>query len=397
MSHHSRLQRLADQLNAHQSLWRANPFRDLTPAWIQQHPQLAHQVLSLDDATVAHLEQHPEQALARFADVLPTLGQLAPLLAVPVAEEHAAAPRQGRQFAHIPGRKWQQITAFVGALGQPKAPVLEWCAGKGHLGRLISQQCEVAVTSLEWDQILCQEGEQLALRAALPQQFVCADALTPETANAVKPTQHAVALHACGDLHASLIRHAIKRGTQGLTISPCCYHLTAQSHYRPFSRQGQACQLALSRDELRIAVQETATAPARVQRLRATEMAFRLGYQALIERLAPERRDEGVPSCPKALLGQGFEGFCRWAAERKSVTLGEDVDWPHWQREGEQRWHRLRRLSLVRAVFARPLELFLVLDRVCFLVEQGYHVTLSRFTDRAVTPRNLLIQAELRR
>ena len=54
----------------------------------------------------------------------------------------------------------------------------------------------------------------------------------------------------------------------------------------------------------------------------------------------------------------------------------------------------MARMELVRHLFRRPLELWLVLDRALFLQEQGYQVELSQFCARELTPRNILIHAE---
>jgi len=82
--------------------------------------------------------------------------------------------------AHIKGRKWEQITAFVQHLPDAGLPVLEWCAGKGHLGRLIARARGVDVLSLEWQAILCEEGQAFADKWQLSQHFICADAFAIE-------------------------------------------------------------------------------------------------------------------------------------------------------------------------------------------------------------------------
>ncbi len=65
-----------------------------------------------------------------------------------------------------------------------------------------------------------------------------------------------------------------------------------------------------------------------------------------------------------------------------------------WQRQGEKRFAITERMELVRQLFRRPLEIWLALDRACFLEEQGYKVVLGSFCDKPITPRNLLIHAE---
>ncbi|MNT60344.1 hypothetical protein D3C72_1979200 [compost metagenome] len=54
----------------------------------------------------------------------------------------------------------------------------------------------------------------------------------------------------------------------------------------------------------------------------------------------------------------------------------------------------MRNLELVRGLFRRPLEVWLLLDRALYLEEQGYAVRLGTFCDYHLTPRNLLLLAE---
>jgi hypothetical protein len=64
-----------------------------------------------------------------------------------------------------------------------------------------------------------------------------------------------------------------------------------------------------------------------------------------------------------------------------------------WLEAGAARLERVRRYELVRHLFRRPLELWLVLDYAIFLEEQGYQVRLGQFCARSLTPRNLMIDA----
>jgi len=61
---------------------------------------------------------------------------------------------------------------------------------------------------------------------------------------------------------------------------------------------------------------------------------------------------------------------------------------------GWQRLAEVRNLELVRGLFRRPLELWLVLDRALFLSEPRYRVEVGSFCDPALTPRNLMVLAE---
>ena len=69
-------------------------------------------------------------------------------------------------------------------------------------------------------------------------------------------------------------------------------------------------------------------------------------------------------------------------------------DWQALEAAGWKRLAMVRNLELVRALFRRPLELWLLLDRCLYLVEQGYSVRLGEFCPTSLSPRNLLILAE---
>ncbi|MCW5581721.1 MAG: methyltransferase, partial [Luteimonas sp.] len=279
---------------------------------------------------------------------------------------------------------------------RPAAPLLEWCAGKGHLGRRLAQADGVAVTSLEIDPALCAAGAALAARADIRQTMLCADALAGD-AQAHLRGREVVALHACGELHRTLVRSASRSGAAGYRIAPCCYHLGAGDAYRPLSA---GATLALNTDTLRLAVTETVTAPQHVRRRLARDQAWKLGFVAL--RDAVEGGNDGAPPAPRsfrpvpaAWLTGDFAGFCGALAQREGVVLPEVTQgqWAYWQAQGERRRLEVRRHELVRHAFRRALEAWLVLDLALGLEERSFDVEAGTFCERRLTPRNLLVLA----
>ena len=72
-------------------------------------------------------------------------------------------------------------------------PVVEWCAGKGHLGRILAHRFTAPVTSIEWQAALCRQGKELAGKYKLAQQFICADVLNDSLQQVLQPQQQLVA------------------------------------------------------------------------------------------------------------------------------------------------------------------------------------------------------------
>ncbi|CAH1554441.1 hypothetical protein THF1C08_10265 [Vibrio jasicida] len=249
------------------------------------------------------------------------------------------------------------------------------------------------MTSFEFQQALCDSGQQAANEHRWNMTFIQGDAFDSAAKAVFKPTQHAVALHACGDLHVRLMQYGSENGIAAMTISPCCYHLIQSEQYQPMSEQGRASSLSLSKQELRIPLQQTVTGGERVRRHRQQEMVFRLGFDLITRQALGLTEYQPVPSIRKSQLSDGFESLCHWAAERKDIELTQDIDFSKFENLAEQRFWQMERLSLVQLVFQRPLEIWLALDKALYLEERGYRVRLAEFCAKSVTPRNILICA----
>lgn len=390
----SRFQALDHFLLQHQALWRPRPFTERQLPWETEHPALAQWLRqrTLSDAEAAH--NHPEtlDAPAPYPQLAAQAAQLAAVGELPAI---AIAPAPPRLNVDVPGRKWQQIEAFASHLGFTHTPRhwLDWCAGKGHLGRRLLHN-DQHLTCLEYDPALVQAGQTLSQHHGLNAEHRLQDVLADDTDQQLSPQHTPVALHACGDLHVRLIQLASARGCNQLAIAPCCYNRTQGPLYQPLSSAAQASALQLSLDDLGLPLSETVTAGARVRRQRDLSMARRLGFDLL------QRQQRGIdaylptPSLPSSWLDKPFADYCRDLAALKNLPLHGTPDWDALEAAGQTRLAEVRNLELLRNLFRRPLELRLVLDRALYLQAQGYRVQLGQFCDYALTPRNLMLLAE---
>jgi hypothetical protein len=151
--------------------------------------------------------------------------------------------------------------------------------------------------------------------------------------------------------------------------------------------------LRLSVDDLGLPLSETVTAGKRVRRQRDTSMARRLGFDHLQRQLRHCDTYLPTPSLPASWLDKPFADYCRELAGLKGLSTGEQ-DWTALEAHGWRRLAEVRNLELLRGLFRRPLELWLVLDRALFLREQGYTVAVGSFCETTLTPRNLMVLAE---
>ena len=160
MDHRQQFEQLSCLLIDHKAYWQFVPFAEMALPW---RGELAHWLAALSDEQVAVLRQDVQATQIELAKKLPVVNKLEALSnLMPSAASPMTYP--SRLDWQIPGRKWQQITQFNEALTERQTPWLEWCAGKGHLGRALAATSNQGVTSLEWQSKLCQHGQELATR-----------------------------------------------------------------------------------------------------------------------------------------------------------------------------------------------------------------------------------------
>lgn len=384
-------------VSQYQHYWRQDPFHQVVSQqiqWRQENPALYQWLQTLTVSDITFFKENLTECVTQLEPFLPGIFALHQSIQLATVEQTDVTALPRGLDSGIPGRKLEQIKQMSNAClhHHHGNEWLEWCSGKGFLGRLLAAQSGQKVTSFEYQQALCEAGQIEADKRALPMTFVQGDAFSDEANHVFNGRQHAVALHACGDLHIELIQYSVKHQLPALTLSPCCYHLIRGNEYQPLSKAARATHFSLSKQELRIPLQETVTGGERVRRHREQEMVFRLGFDALCRENHLCEGYMPVPSLKKSQLSGGFRALCEWAAAKKSLSL-PDVNFDYYERLGYERYWQMEALSLVQGVFRRPLEVWLAMDKVLYLEEQGYQVRLTTFCDSQTTPRNLLIHA----
>ena len=377
-------------LMRHRQYWQCTAFDFDTIPW----PELQGILNELTDDQVTVLDNDQNQLYQFFSQHINQLDELAKLCDLP-SSAHSRSDYPFWISNGIKGRKFDQLQDFVSALPTTKQPVLEWCAGKGHLGRMLAFNGASDVHSIELQQSLCEQGQKSAQQQGLAMHFSQADVLKEDITQFFNADMHAVALHACGGLHQAFMRQASAAKVQQISFSPCCYHLFTANEYRAMSEVANHSELNLTHRDLKLALQETVTAPSRLEKVRKTELEWRLGFDALRKSITGEQYYVSVPSVNKAIFSDSFKSFCAWAADKKAINLPQDTDYNKYLDIGVARKKITDRVELVRHVFRRAIEVWLVLDRALYLQQQGYQVSVKTFCEKQLTPRNILILANI--
>ena len=384
-----RFESLTHLLGRGRTLWAPLPFKHRVLPWQREFPALASKLESLPDQTVSLLEQDfglLRDFLNPFIEDASELWELCQFPATCPPHEYSPTPPVA-----VPGRKWEQIRHFLYPPPKSRGPFIEWCSGKGHLARALCTTTGYEVRCLEHDPILCSKGELLAASEKVSVDFSCVDVLQDHPLN---PRDRVLALHACGDLHRHLLKQAVSNPIDYVRYSPCCYHRSLSEHYTPLSQTGRnGPPLTLLTSDLRLAVHETITAPLHDRRKRVQNSAWRLGFDLLLRNLTGRREYTSLPSFRNGELSLTFPRFCEVLCHQLGVTLPDNIELSEYLQKGQRRHLEVTRADLVRHLYRRPLETWLVLDGALFLAENGFKVQIHAFCPRQISPRNLRVEA----
>ena len=377
---------LGDLLAQTRSLWAPRPFVSLSLGWERDYPAIASWARRLTLHEIETVE--PDSALA------PELSELA----APIRAVTRVAALSGVRHANpehlrlgIKGRKWQQVSAFASVVAPRLEPcgatqLVEWCAGKGHLGRTLNQLSDLPATLVERDPELCRSGAKLAAAQGATCRFVVRDVLAPDRYDSLGADTAGVALHACGHLTDRLF--ADGKEAPLLAAAMCCFHNVPGGVHVPLSQQGRAANLPLGRPEMRLATADEVVARPRRRVMRRRDMAYRLAVDLIIrERTGVDAYTPLGPIHRTGQLALPFGTFAR----RYVPELPAEWDAERALKRGEERARQTRGLALIRGLYRRAVELWLVLDRAVAQEEAGRAVEVGTWCERTVTPRNLMI------
>ena len=126
-------------LAQYQQYWRFSPFHLTALPWADT--RLGEHLRQLTPAEIERLDQDEVHRRSSFSEFFPEVSQSSPFELATASSETSTSVELPFWFSRdIKGRKLEQIQAFATEMQQSDLPVLEWCAGKGHLGRVLAQQ-----------------------------------------------------------------------------------------------------------------------------------------------------------------------------------------------------------------------------------------------------------------
>ncbi|MFT5453937.1 MAG: hypothetical protein ACI9K2_000413 [Myxococcota bacterium] len=382
---------LGQVLDRWRPIWEARPYLALPVPWEAAHPELADWLRALPAESVEAYERTGSAPIPPH--LAPWRAAVAELTHLPSFDpgELPVSPELRRGMSP---RKWSQIAALAGCAVRAAEGAdswLDWCAGKGHLGRTLAVLDGRPAHLVELRAELCASGAQRAAVLGADCTFHQADALSADGAAHLSAGRFAVGLHACGQLSDALLRVAVARGAAGLAVSPCCPHNIVGDTWTAWSTESPP---RLDATALRLATAEEVTATQSRRKLRIREMEYRWAVDLLRREADGASSYRSLTPCRRPWFRGTFEAFVDSAQREHHLRLPAGWTAAPVLERARLHVHTARALALARADFRRAMEVFVWADRAAWLADQGYATRLGTFIARQYTPRNLLLVAQ---
>jgi methyltransferase family protein len=362
-------------------------------------------LLSLGDDELAAIETRGHDAVwpARTPPSLFALLERArDVCALPAVPE-PTGPSRPRRKGETP-RKREQVDAFaaiVAPLATRATRVVDVGSGHGHLTRAIAHQLALPVVGLERDATLARRARVLSSSASPrghepPREATFAITDVLRDGLVLREGDCVIGLHACGELGDAMVTTVAPARGATLALVGCCLQKRRQGSRRPLRvAPGLAEPLDLPRGLLglsNLVASDDGVEATRAENLAARERRLAL-HRLLSEVSGPLR------------LGAEIDGLNRRVAQRdlsllvarafalrhrpvpSPATVDEAASWARVEHA------RSRRLSVPRALLARVLEVYVLLDRAAYLVDHGFAVEVGALFPVAISPRNLALVA----
>jgi Methyltransferase domain len=408
VNHRQRLAEIAEFLKTYEAIWQheimllyPHPFVDYNMEWVEA---LAR-VTNLPD--LIRLEKKQISGLISNPELLAFYNRIDELTAVEKVTEAAPMPVDSKTWLFMIPKKQYEIgkLAPVAArfyLDHRISRVIDIGGGVGFLAQTLANQYDMEVLSVDMDPVLQQTGRERHAKNFRRRQvqFLTRKVdVNDESFNSLlRPTDMSMGLHTCGNLANDQIRFTTKNRLAGLMNFGCCYHKLENSpDSQNISAHAKSLGLPeMSRYALTLASRAHYKMNEKDQELKQKVKLYRYAMHMLLHDEYDVKKLISLGNSNPKLYDEDFGTYALEQISRTQLTPRHSKDElnAYFMRPEKKRELWLMMASgFQRNALGRVLELYILLDRVCYLEEQGYQTQLLEFFDEETSPRNLGIMA----
>ena len=349
-------------------------------------------------------------ANSSFALFISTLKELSSL---PMIEEFPEVPLEDWAFNGVKKKKRHEIQKIVPILKKLKDTinyeyVVDIGGGVGHLSRVLSHYHSIPSISVDRDSQFQKNGiERLKkyrkIEGSRDVRFVhlnCGEKGNGEILKSIfKPSALTLGLHTCGALAIEVIQNSIDYQTMGLLNFGCCYHrLTPERDFplSTFYKNNNFFKLNLF--GLSLATRSHAEMSFFDYQTKERVKYYRYALHLFLMKHFNNKFFTDVGECQIRIYWGSFSHYIKNKLDELNLTHSfEEHDFTQFYEDPiiQKKLRVMWLCNIIRWQLGRALEVYLLLDRVEYLKEQGLDVKIEQYFNEVLSPRNIGILATL--
>lgn len=274
--------------------------------------------------------------------------------------------------------------------------------GKGHLSRLLSQKLNMPGTCIEMNEDFIKRGKKLLTNQAV--NFKHSELLFDDEIANSKILKEAsksdndlcIGLHTCGPLANSIIKASALNKQNYILNFGCCYLKLKPGKKVGISSHSSKFSLPLSKYALTLATRAHTGLTWQDYLLKRKVKSYRYGIHLYLYHVIGIKQFINVGDGSKADYQNNFYEYALKKLEHLKITTkqtsSEIQQW--WEQPSiQQKIDEMYCMNIIRWQFGRAIEMWILLDRACYLEEKGYEIKMEEYFNEKISPRNIGIFA----
>lgn len=358
-----------------------------------------------DRADLIKIERKQVEGLIKEPSLVRFYEHRKELIDVPFAPELPPMPEKHNTFLFVIPKKQHEIrklAPLINAIYQSGGlhKLVDIGGGIGLLAQTLVNQYGHRVTSVDLDPVMQKTGFERHRKTArnpnnlVEYQNVKVQRGDNEFSRLISPGTMTVGLHTCGPLAVAQLEASAQQKANGVVNFGCCYHKMGDNDgSQNISRFAQEeTPLHLSQFALTLASRAHLKLPEKDYNFKLMVKCFRYALHFLLYDHYGITKQVTLGNSSRQLYEGSFSTYALEQLKRLNLSSRHSSEWldNYFKGPGIQDLiQKMLAAGTIRDAFGRVLELYILLDRVIYLDEQGHKVELLQCFDEIISPRNL--------
>ncbi|MES2526823.1 MAG: methyltransferase [Bdellovibrionota bacterium] len=408
MDHRKRFREITDFLKLYQNIWQ-NEIMVMYPDPLSHYPMSWLQELDSvkDKAALIRLERKEVQGIIRNQELLDFHARIEELCRLEKLRPLPAMPAKNSTWLYmIPKKKYEigLLGPLINSVYQKNniKKIVDIGGGIGLLAQTINNVYHHKVISVDLDPVMQETGrvrhEENALgphKVEYQNIKVSADEL--RFVQLLDKDTMTLGLHTCGNLANDQMKASTHANAKSVINMGCCYHkLVPETQNISEFAHSQSDKLVMTQFALTLATRAHRKMDETDYDLKEKVKLYRYCIHFLLYDHYDKKELFPLGNSHHTLYDESFGVYAADNLTRNKIPLRHTIEELNAYYNDPARQDLISKMivaGLVRNPFGRLLELYLQLDRVIYLEENGYEAELIEIFDEPISPRNIAIVA----